>query len=393
MICWVRACIVRGMATVTKRGNAYQLRVTHRLLKRPFYATFDSEAEARAYGAQLETQLASGTIPAAMYLAPKATDDRLLTQVIAAYCASAPALTESDSALLGVAMMDEAIVGLRLSGLTYRWVESYVAWLKSEAKNLAPSSIRKRIGALGRVMAWHIRLTTQQDSAPMANVFRLLPGGYSAYSRVDAEAAPVRRDVQRDRRLAADEAKRIEAVLAGEKRADRERIYTDDAAFALLYRLIVDTGLRLFEAFRLRVDSLDLVKHIIRVDGSKGHRGQIKPRTVPIKKHLREPLRAWCDGRVGLLFPYWDGTDAGRKKATAKLSKRFAGLFEYAQVEDFTEHDLRHEATCRWFELRDEAGRYVFSDIEICRIMGWSDTRMALRYASLRGEDLSARLG
>ncbi|MCG9015218.1 hypothetical protein, partial [Laribacter hongkongensis] len=62
-------------------------------------------------------------------------------------------------------------------------------------------------------------------------------------------------------------------------------------------------------------------------------------------------------------------------------------------VIDFTEHDLRHEATCRWFSMRDARGAWVFSDIEICRIMGWTDTRMALRYASLRGEDLSSRLG
>jgi integrase len=382
------------MATVTKRGAAYQLRVTHRLLPRPYYSTFDTEAEARSFGAHMERLLAAGRVPEDLRNDKSQTDvDRLLTQVIAAYCAGAPALTDSDAALLGVAMMDKPVVGLRLSGLSYRWLDGYVAWLKSPEKHLAPSSIRKRVGALGRAMDWHIRMTTAPDAAPLANVFRQLPVGYSAYSRVDAESAPARRDVQRDRRLAPDEARRVDAVLAGEKRADRERIYTDDAAFALLYQVIVDTGLRLFEAFRLRVDSIDLDKNIIRVDGSKGHRGQIKPRMVPIKKHLREPLRAWCAGRVGLLYPYWDGTEDGRRRATAKLSKRFAGLFEYAQVGDFTEHDLRHEATCRWFELRDEAGRYVFSDIEICRIMGWSDTRMALRYASLRGEDLSARLG
>ena len=41
--------------------------------------------------------------------------------------------------------------------------------------------------------------------------------------------------------------------------------------------------------------------------------------------------------------------------------------------------------------LRNATG-WVFSEIEICRIMGWSDTRMMLRYASLRGSDLASRL-
>lgn len=381
------------MASVQKRGVAYQLRVKNKLLPRPFFATFDSEIEARNYGEALESILARGIVPQELLSEPKAVDDKLLTQVVAAYCASAPALTDSDDALLGLVMRDKPIVGLRLSALTYRWVESYVAWLKSADMNLAPSSIRKRIGALGRVMDWHIKMTTGDNAVAIANVLRLLPRGYSSYTKSDAELAPARRDVQRDRRLAPEEAARVVAVLYGVKREDRERAFTDDPAFPLLYAVIVDTGLRLFEAFRLRVDSIDLEKAIIRVDGSKGHRGYIKPRVVPIKKPLRDPLRQWCDGRVGLLFPYWDGTAESRKKASAKLSKRFAGLFDYSEVPNFTEHDLRHEAACRWFELRNDTGHWMFSDIEVCRIMGWEDTKMALRYASIRGEDLSARLG
>ena len=157
--------------------------------------------------------------------------------------------------------------------------------------------------------------------------------------------------------------------------------------------MIVDTGLRLREAYRLRVDQVDLVKNIIKVEGSKGMRGKIKPRVVPIKLHLRERLAAWCSGRVGLLWPYWDGSPGDLDPATRRLSARFATLFRYAKVSAMTGHDLQHEATRRWFELRNSAGHWTFSDVEIARIMGWSSLAMALRYASLRGEDLAARLG
>jgi integrase len=95
---------------------------------------------------------------------------------------------------------------------------------------------------------------------------------------------------------------------------------------------------------------------------------------------------------VGRIFPWWDGTPEGLRRATSALSARFAVLFAYAKVSDFTEHDLRHEATCRWVELRRPAGGWVFSDLEVCRIMGWSDPAMMLRYSSLRAEDLAARL-
>ena len=165
----------------------------------------------------------------------------------------------------------------------------------------------------------------------------------------------------------------------------------DDPAFALLFDLLVSTGMRLFEAYRLRVASVDFVQGVINVEGSKGHRGAIKPRVVPMVPALRERLRAWCDARVGMVFPFWDGSPDSRARASCRLSSRFRTLFAYADVLDCTEHDLRHEATCRWVELRNDRG-WVFSDVEVCRIMGWADPRMMLRYASLRGSDLASRL-
>lgn len=380
---------------VRARGRKFELRVRHKVLPRgAFYATFDTEAEARAYGTQLDALLGRGIVPVEL-LAPaeRRPGDPLIYELLRDYQAGATALTDSDRVLLNAVMADAPLVGVRFAGLTYRKIEDYVAWMKGPQAHLAPSTIRKRIGLLGRVLDWHIKRTTADGAQPLANVARLLPRGYSAYNTTDAKLMPARRDVQRDRRLAPDEVARIEAALAGQKREDRERPFTADPAFGLLYQVIVHTGLRLFEAFRLRVESIDLGKHIIQVEGSKGHRGHIKPRLVPIVPALRAPLRAWCDGRVGLVFPYWDGTAAGRAAASNRLSKRFTGLFDYARVEKFTEHDLRHEAACRWFELRRPDGAWVFSEIEICKIMGWTDTRMALRYASLRGEDLAARLG
>ena len=55
-----------------------------------------------------------------------------------------------------------------------------------------------------------------------------------------------------------------------------------------------------------------------------------------------------------------------------------------------TEHDLRHEATCRWFELRALDGRWTFSDVEIARIMGWSNLAMVLRYADEVAQEVAA---
>lgn len=378
--------------SVQPRGNRFQLRVKHGLLPRAFFHTFETEAEARSYGEQLQALLTRGIVPSEMLEPAGRHDEPLLVEVIRAYT-KAGDITESDDLLLGQ-MLGE-VVGVRVSGVTFAWADAYVRRLK--AKRLAPSTIRKRIGVLGRVLDWRIRMSTQPGQVPAANVLRLLPAGYSAYTRAEAEQLSaadqvVPRDVERNRRLTRDEEGRILAALAGQKRPDRERALEVDPAFEMLYRLIVDTGMRLREAYRLRVDQVDLGRGIIEVDGSKGHRGAIKPRVVPIKPSLVPFLAQYLRGRVGRMFPFWDGTPEGLKSATGRLSARFSALFGYAQVLEITEHDLRHEATCRWVEHRNPRGGWAFSDIEICRIMGWKDPRMMVRYASLRGEDLAARM-
>lgn len=377
--------------SVQNRGRNFQLRVTHKLLPKTFFHTFEHEADARSYGEQLMSLLNRGVVPIELLAPPASQEDKLLTRLVADYVRSAPGVSAADKELANFVPNDAPLHGVRLSGLAYTWVERYVAWLKSPDKNLTPSSIQKRIGLLRRALNWHIRSHASPDDKLPTNVFDLLPRGYGTYRSGEEHR---RVDAVRDRRLSPEECIRIDAALAGIKREDRERPLQIDPAFQLLYQLIVDTGLRLFEAYRLHINAIDLEKHIIRVSGSKGHHGKIKPRVVPIKHHLREPLARWCNGRPGneLFFPFWDGDMDRRRQVTNSLSRRFATLFDYAKVIDFTEHDLRHEAACRWFELRRPDGNWTFSDIEISRIMGWSNLGQALRYASLRGEDLAAKL-
>lgn len=382
--------------SVQARGAGYQLRVIHRLLPRPFFHTFTSEAAARAYGRQLHDLLDSGIVPAELAAPPpRDKDDSLLVAVVRAYLNDAPGLTGSDAALLTTMIDRRELDGLRVSGVTARWAEGYVARLKR--RRLVPGTIRKRVGALGRVLDWHLRRDHGAgEGRAVLNPLRVMPTGYSIYTEADVRAAGLEvapRDTERDRRLLPDEEVRIRRALAGEKRPDRERALQPDPALALLFDLVLDTGLRLSEAFGLRVDQVDLQRRVLRVQGSKGRRGVAKPRVVPIRPALAAALASWCTDRIGLVFPYWDGTAADKVRAGRRLSQRFRVLFDYAQVPGFTEHDLRHEATCRWFELRDTEGRWVFSEIEICRILGWSSTKMAIRYASMRGEDLAARLG
>lgn len=70
------------------------------------------------------------------------------------------------------------IVGVRVSHLTFAWADSYVRKLKIK-RNIAPSTIRKRVGVLGRVIDWHLQRAALPGQVPAANVLRLLPTGYA----------------------------------------------------------------------------------------------------------------------------------------------------------------------------------------------------------------------
>ncbi|RZL90858.1 MAG: site-specific integrase [Variovorax sp.] len=367
--------------SVQRRGERFQLRVIHSLLPKPYFSTFDDEESADKYGAQLQGLLDKGVVPTGLLAQKRTNTTPLVDEVIRTYLRRAtPA--PSDIAVLNMLATD--LKELRVGGVTFKWIEDYVKGLKE--RKLAPGTIRKRVESLARVLDWHRNDTHVPGEPVVANPLRMLPRGYSTYC--DAEVV----DEARDFRLSEVQARAVRAVLNGVKRDDRERAWPAEPAFVMFYELIFGTGLRLREAYKLRVDQYDTKRGVLNVEGSKGHRGKLKPRVVPLRPELRKQLTAWCKDKVGLMFPFWDGTLEDLDRCTSRLSARFSTLFDYAGVEHLTEHDMRHEAACGWVMLQNTKGQWVFNDTEICRIMGWSDPRMMLRYASLRGEDLADRL-
>lgn len=402
------------MASIQPRGDKFQLRIKNKVLPKPLFYTFDTLAEAEAFKAQVDGLLKQGVVPQVLMNAAQAKqkqekatqDSRFLSAVVQGYLNHASA-APNEAALLAVMQRDD-LRGVAVADVTYQWVEAYVRKLKTgrgdvrgafgrKVGNLAPGSIRKRVGALARVMDWHWRRTVPAGEAIPPNPLRQLPRGYSVYSDRDTAEATragleAKKDITRERRLAPGEEVLIVQALDGIKLQDKHRALAEDPEAKMFLRLVLDTGLRMKEAYTLRVSQIDWAKGFINVEGSKGHRGAAKPRTVPLKPQIAVELRAWCAGRLGLVFSYWNGDKDDMKRATNQLTSRFRSLFRHVGIPDMKEHDLRHEACCRWFELRGKDGRWVFSDVEICKIMGWSDYSMVLRYASLRGEDLSSRL-
>lgn len=290
---------------------------------------------------------------------------------------------------------------LERSQLSYRWADEWVRGMK-RIRNLAPGTIRKRVGALSEMLAWEIRTS---PNLGLPNPLTSLPRGYSTYNEVDAEVArsagrEPRVDVQRERRLAVGEERQILAALAGKKRPDRERpLVSDDLPMLrALFQLIIGTGVRLREAYTTRASQIDLASRRYRVRSTKQWRGRVKFRDAPMTREIHQLLTEHMSSRPfwsanDLIFPFWDGDEATLSDVTNRLSKRFKTLLEYECCVDLAEHDLRHEATCWWFELRSPDGSWMFYQEEISKIMGWvPGSSMAERYVSFRAEDMTARL-
>lgn len=395
------------MPTIQERAGRFQLRVKHRLLPKPYFSTFESREEAEQYGDILMSWLKKGLVPKDLVADAPEVADPMLVQVVSAYEKLGP-VTPSDKQLIDATLGD--VLGVRVSHVTAAWADEFVKRLKMQVNN-APGTIRKKVGLYGRVLDWHFRRTTPPGAQKPVNALRHLPRGYSTYTHEEAaelKAKPSKvlatrgrgagtmkkpkKDTVRDRRVLPEEIERIHRTMRGEKLQHAFKALIPRPDLEMLFDVIVDTGLRLREAYTLRMSHLELDKGFTHVDGTKGRGGVIKPRIVPLKPALVKKLRAYAEDKTDVIFPYWDGTEEGKQLATRALVQDFRRLFAHAKVEQFTEHDLRHEACCRWFELRDKKGHWMFSDVEICRIMGWSNYSMVLRYASIRGQDLAARM-
>jgi len=366
------------MANITKCPYGFQLRIVHKLLPKPLWATFDTREAAEQYGRQLEGLLAQGIVPAALLERETPKQEIWTVQRCIVEYLRHNSVPLSDQKLLGTIM--PSIAKLSTASLNYAWAEAWVRDMK-RIDHLAPGTIRKRQGALARCFDW---MTRKHAEIMAQNPLRLLKRGFASYTEADSEALAahgkkVRVDEERDRRLADDEEAKIVAYL--QDRADER----------LLFELALHTAMRMRECYTLHSAQVNLVKRTIFLERTKNGSSRQVPLPTPMVALLSEYVskhREAIASRGDRVLPFWDGNldVQALDVATRNLSIRFARIFRLAGVPGLHFHDLRHEATCRLYE------RTTLSDVLIAKITGHKDIRMLRRYASLRGSDLAAHL-
>lgn len=372
------------MATKRRRGDAWHYTIKRAgLLPRPIYLSFTDEAEGDEYTRRIEALLDRGVVPDEF--APQRESRPTLREGVRRYL-GAQHVSADDPRLLAIVTM-RLPRELHLAQLTAVWAADWIAGMKRET-NLAPSTVRKHVGALARALDWLMR----RGELPM-NPLRGLAKGYASYTPADVTAAAAvegvaKRDEERDRRLEAGEEDRIRAVFAGAKRDGRQRALElrDGPALLLLFDMALETAMRLREMYTLTAEQVDVAKRTIFLERTKnGDRRQ-----VPMSSVLLTRVTPWLAGADpdALVFPWWDGRldPAVLRRTTSRLSRQFARIFDAAECKGLHFHDLRHEATSRLFE------RTTLSDLEIAKITGHRTMAMLARYANLRGSTLADRL-
>jgi integrase len=140
-----------------------------------------------------------------------------------------------------------------------------------------------------------------------------------------------------------------------------------------IVRLALETAMRQGELIALRWEHVDLARRIAHLPETKNG----EARTVPLSTAAVEVLRSLPRSLHGQVFP---------GLTTAAVKRAFARAVRRAGIEDLHFHDLRHEATTRFFERG-------LNIMEVASITGHKDLRMLRRYTHLKAEDLARKLG
>lgn len=363
-----------------RKGNKWEFVVKKKgVLDKPLYLSFDDYDNGVEYCRNLEAQLARGIVPAIHE--PMAVVVRL-RDVFALYLRDGhPSAKDRDA----LNTLTEFPGGLPTDGLTVPKVDAWVSAMK-RVDRLAPATIRAKVGAVARAIDWGRRKGLLELTE---NPLRSLPDGYSHYTELDANLAGVaREDVERDRRLEGGEEATIRKVITEgvlpRKQRPRPVPHKDD--FLRDFDLALETAMRLRERFTLEVHQVRLHHRTIYLDKTKNGDSRQIPLSSVAMRVIEEQIKGKAQN--DRVFPWWNGDSSayGLKMASNFLSKLYADVFEAAGCPDLREHDLRHEATSRFFERTKLPGEAIM------KITGHKSHKMLMRYLKLRGSDLASAL-
>ncbi len=244
--------------------------------------------------------------------------------------------------------LDDSLGKYSIAALTPQLIAKY---RDERLKKVSGATVRKELNMFSKVL----NVATQEFGIP-------LPTG-NPLPRIRKPKG----GKSRDRRLTASEW----VALEQECRSSRNPWLWPGV------QLAVETGMRQGELLQLQWKMINNDRHLaLLLDPDKLKTGE--SRAVPLSRAALKVL-----GNL----PFNDPEDAILPVRKTTLYHAFIAACKRANIEDFTWHDLRHEALSRLAERGD------FTVLEIAAVSGHKTLQMLKRYTHLQAEKLAQKLG
>jgi integrase len=339
------------MATFRKRPGpggrtAWQAQIIRRGHERQ-YKTFDTKAEAEAWAAIIESEIARG-----VFASRAEAEATSLAEALERYAREVvPSKRSGTRELSTVGVWRSSLLGARpLASVRGKDIADAIRGMEGEG--LSPNTIRIRLALLSHLFntartAWGMESLSNPVDLVKGQRPKL-PGG-------------------RTRRLVDNEQARL---LAAAKAYDAGPHAGVNIANIMI--LALETAMRRGEIAAMRWEHLDRTDKVLLIPETKNG----TPREIPLSPPalgVLDALPRRIDGRVWGVRP-------------DSISQAFERVCKAAGIEGLTFHDLRHEATSRLFERG-------LGDMQVAAITGHKTYQMLKRYTHLRARDLAPLLG
>lgn len=332
------------MATISKRGKYWRAQV-RRLGYPPQHKTFDSRAEAEAWGRSAESEMDRG-----IFVCRAEGERTTLAEALERY------KTEFSSRKAHPAQDYQRISHWLRQPLAHRYLTNlrgadFAQYRDARrAQGRAENTIRLELALISHLFEMVRKEWGMEGVAnPLKNIRK--PSG----SR------------ERDRRLNTGEYERIAAALSE----------TANPCAREAFDLAIETSLRQGMLVQLQWEWVNLDRQTISIPVSfRRHGNKGVPAVLPLSTRAVAVLKSLPPANAGPIFP----TTANALRCIWKRAIKGLG------IQDLRWHDLRHEAASRLFEKG-------LHPLEVASITGHKSLTMLRRYTHLQPEALVAKLG
>lgn len=214
--------------------------------------------------------------------------------------------------------------------------------------------------------------TVRNDLAIISNLFTIarVRWGYESLITPVCRGSRPKIGKGRERRVS-----RVEEAAFYREAADYESDHESTVPIGAVIRFAILTAMRRGEIAALDWSRVDLRVGLVTVVDTKNG----STRSVPLRDEAYEMLFNFGPRDSGSVF----GT------TSASIGTAFARVKARTNLEGIRFHDLRHEATSRFFE---DAAKFKLTDMEIAAITGHKSMAMLRRYTHLRANSIAAKL-